>query len=40
LTVPNLVVVPVSASGEVCVFTAESATHLIVDLNGWFPTTT
>jgi hypothetical protein len=36
-TVPNLVVVPVSASGEVCVFTAESATHLIADLNGWFP---
>ena len=38
LTVPNLVVVPVSASGEVCVFTAESATHLVADLNGWFPT--
>jgi hypothetical protein len=37
LTVPNLVVVPVSASGEVCVFVAESATHLIADLNGWFP---
>ena len=40
LTVPNLVVVPVSASGEVCVLTAESATHLIADLNGWFPTPT
>ena len=38
VTVPNVVVVPVSASGEVCVFTAESATHLIADLNGWFPT--
>ena len=32
------VVVPVSASGEVCLFAAESATHLIADLNGYFPT--
>jgi hypothetical protein len=36
-TVPNAVITPVSASGEVC-FYARGTTDLIVDLNGYFPT--
>jgi hypothetical protein len=36
-TVPNAVIAPVSASGEVC-FYARGTTDLIVDLNGYFPT--
>ena len=35
-TVPNAVIAPVNASGNVCLFTS-SSTHLIVDVNGWFP---
>jgi hypothetical protein len=35
-TVPNAVIAPVSATGEVC-FYARGATDLIVDLNGYFP---
>jgi hypothetical protein len=33
--VPNLVIAPVSPSGEVCVF-ASVDTHLVADVNGWF----
>ena len=36
-TVSNAVIAPVSASGHVCFF-ASTATDLIVDINGWFPT--
>jgi hypothetical protein len=35
--VPNAVIAPVSASGEVC-FYARGTTDLIVDINGYFPT--
>ncbi len=34
-TIPNLVTVPVSAAGEIELFT-QSGTHLIVDVFGWF----
>jgi hypothetical protein len=34
-TVPNAVVAPVDANGEVC-FYADADTHLVVDVNGWF----
>ncbi len=36
-TVPNAVIVKVGAGGKVCLFAAESATHLIADTNGYFP---
>jgi hypothetical protein len=36
-TVPNAVVAPVSANGEVC-FYANADTHLLADVNGWFAT--
>ncbi|MEZ5247876.1 MAG: hypothetical protein R2713_01250 [Ilumatobacteraceae bacterium] len=36
-TVPNAVVAPVSAGGEVC-FYANANTHLLADVNGWFAT--
>jgi hypothetical protein len=35
-TVPNAVLTPVSARGEVC-FYAHADTDLIADVNGWFP---
>ncbi len=35
-TIPNSVIAPVSGSGDVCLFTTSNA-HLIVDVNGWFP---
>ena len=35
-TVPNAVIAPVSAEGEVCFF-SDSKTHLIADVNGYFP---
>ena len=35
-TVPNAVIAKVGAGGKVCLFT-QSATHLIVDVNGYFP---
>ncbi len=35
-TVAAAAIVPVGADGSICVFTS-SATHLIVDLTGWFP---
>ena len=34
---PNLVVVPLTASRQVCLYTS-SATDIIVDVNGWFTT--
>lgn len=36
-TVPNAVIAPVSANGEVCFYTF-AQTHLIADVNGYFPT--
>jgi hypothetical protein len=36
-TVPNAVIAPVSANGEVCFYTY-AETHLIADVNGYFPT--
>ena len=33
--VPNAVIAPVSASGEVC-FYAMADTFLVADINGWF----
>ena len=36
-TVPNAVIVKLGAGGKVCLFAAESATHLIADINGYFP---
>jgi hypothetical protein len=36
-TVPNAVITPVSASGEICVYVYGRA-HILVDINGWFPT--
>ena len=33
--VPNAVIAPVSAAGEVCFFSSAD-THLVVDVNGWF----
>ena len=38
-TVPNLVAVRVGAEGKVTVTNAFGATHVIVDLLGWFPDT-
>jgi hypothetical protein len=35
-TTPNAVVSKVGADGTVCLFT-QSGTHLIADLNGYFP---
>ena len=35
-TVPNAVIAPVSAQGEVC-FYSNAKTHLIADVNGYFP---
>jgi hypothetical protein len=36
-TVPNAVIVKVGTGGKVCLFTASGATHLIADVNGYFP---
>ena len=35
ITTPNSVIAPLSAAGSVCLYT-QQATHLVVDLNGWF----
>lgn len=35
VTVPNMVIAPVSADGKVC-FYANTNTHLIADVSGWF----
>ncbi|MFZ1489256.1 MAG: hypothetical protein WAS51_04895, partial [Ilumatobacteraceae bacterium] len=34
-TVPNAVVAPVDGTGEVCLWSS-AATHLLVDMSGWF----
>jgi hypothetical protein len=34
-TIPNAVIAPVSAQGEVC-FYSQSPTHILADVNGWF----
>ena len=34
-TVPNAVIAPVSANGEICLFSSVN-THLLADVNGWF----
>ena len=36
-TVPNSVIAPVSANGEVC-FYVYGTTHLLADVSGYFPT--
>jgi hypothetical protein len=36
-TVPNAVIAPVSATGEVC-FYSKTSTDLLADVNGWLPT--
>ncbi len=36
-TVANAVVVKMGVGGKLCLFAAESATHLIADVNGYFP---
>jgi hypothetical protein len=36
-TVANAVIVPISSSGTVCFFSS-TPTHVIADINGWFPT--
>ena len=36
-TVPNAVIAPLSADGEIC-FYSQADTHLIADVNGWFAT--
>jgi Fibronectin type III domain len=36
-TVPNSVITPLSAAGEVCFFSSTD-THLLADVNGWFAT--
>ena len=33
---PNAVITPVSATGEVCVYVYGTA-HILVDVNGYFP---
>ncbi len=35
---PNRVIVPVDASGNICVFNALGSINLVVDVNGWFGT--
>jgi hypothetical protein len=36
-TTPNAVIVPVDTNGQICLHTYGTA-HLIIDVNGWFPT--
>ena len=35
-TRPNLVIAKIGDGGKVCVYT-QSPTHIIADVNGWFP---
>lgn len=39
-TVPNMVIVPVGAGGQVSLFNLAGSTHLIVDVLAWFPSST
>ena len=36
-TIPNMVIVPLSSSGEISIFNAAGTTDVIVDVLGWFP---
>jgi photosystem II stability/assembly factor-like uncharacterized protein len=36
-TIPNLVIAPLSPTGTICLQTTEAPTHLIADINGYFP---
>ena len=36
-TVPNAVITPVSATGDICVYVYGRA-HILIDINGYFPT--
>jgi len=38
-TVANLAVAKIGAGGRVCISPAQSATHLVVDIGGWYPAT-
>ena len=38
-TVPNAVITPVSADGNICLYSSADA-YLLADINGWFPTGT
>jgi hypothetical protein len=37
-TVPNMVIVPVGAGGQVSIFNAAGAVEVVADVLGWFPT--
>jgi PKD repeat protein len=37
-TIPNAVIAPVSAAGEICLFSSADS-HLVADINGWFAAT-
>ena len=37
-TVPNAVIAPVSANGEICLYSSTGA-DLLADINGWFAST-
>ena len=37
-TVPNMVIVPVGANGQVSIFASSGSVDVIVDVLGWFPT--
>jgi len=37
-TIPNLVIAKVGANGQVSIYNNAGATHLVVDVAGWFPT--
>ncbi|MCU1397578.1 MAG: hypothetical protein JWN62_687 [Acidimicrobiales bacterium] len=39
-TVPNMVIVPVGANGQVSIFASSGTVDVIVDVLGWFPTGT
>lgn len=36
-TVPNMVIVPVSADGKISVYNNFGSTHVVIDVLGWFP---
>ncbi len=36
-TIPNLVIAPLSPRGTVCLQTTEAATHILADINGYYP---
>ncbi|MCE9621040.1 MAG: hypothetical protein K8R99_01710, partial [Actinomycetia bacterium] len=40
VNVPNMVIVAVGAGGQISLFNESGNTHLLVDVLGWFPTTT